>query len=53
MMRPRHLGAHTMTVAGWAFGVWWVTDLRLAAAGMIVCLTGIAWWVISLCRDEA
>jgi hypothetical protein len=53
MMRPSHIGAHTLTVAGFAGAVWWLGDIRISAASMLLCLLGIAWFVVSLAREEA
>lgn len=40
-----------MTVAGFFVAVWQVGNLRIAAAGMLACLIGIAWWVIAQCKE--
>jgi hypothetical protein len=53
MIRRRHIAAHAMTVGGFGCAVWFVADLRIAAAGMLVCLSGIGWWVVEQCREES
>ena len=50
-MRASHATAHALTVAGFGAAVWWVGDIRITAAGMVACLTGIAWWVIAQCTE--
>lgn len=53
MIRRRHLAAHALTVAGFAGAVWWLGDVRISAVSMLLCLLGIAWFVVSLAREEA
>jgi hypothetical protein len=47
-----HVGAHVLTIGGFGVAVWSVADLRIATAGMIASLVGIAWWVIAQCLED-